>query len=154
MLLNISDWLIANKLTLNTSKSNFLIITTRQKKRTQKINLRINNEPIAEKDHVKYLGVLIDQHLSWKPHIQQVNIKVAKSLGIIAKMRHFVPGNILLNIFHAFISPRISYGLLNWGGAYKTILGLLRINLKRAVKLMTFKPWTAHSQPLFKSLKL
>ena len=65
----ISDWLIANKLTLNTKKSNFLLVHPRQRKPSRKINLSIDNEPLVETDHAKYLGVLIDNNLSWKFHI-------------------------------------------------------------------------------------
>ena len=62
----VSDWLIANKLTLNVDKSNFLLISPSRKNTTNKINLSINNEAIAQKDCIKYLGVLLDKNLSWK----------------------------------------------------------------------------------------
>ena len=109
----ISDWLIANKLTLSTKKSNFLLVHPRQRKPSRKLNLTIDNEPLVETDHAKYLGVLIDNNLSWKYHIQQINIKVAKSFGIIAKIRHFVSENTLIDIYNAFISPHINYGITN-----------------------------------------
>ena len=51
----ISDWLIANKLTLNTKKSNFLLLHPRQRKPSRKINLSIDNEPLVKTDHAKYL---------------------------------------------------------------------------------------------------
>ena len=150
----ISDWLIANKLTLNTKKSNFLLVHPRQRKPSRKISISIDNEPLAETDHAKYLGVLMDNNLSWKYHIQQINIKVAKSLGIIAKVRHFVSENTLINIYNAFISPHINYGITNWGGAYPKHLDPIRRKLKRAVRLIGFKKQNEHSAPLFKSYGL
>ena len=148
----IQDWLVANKLTLNTNKSNFMIIKPRQKKVPKKIQLSINGDHLNESDCVKYLGVLIDNKLTWKQHIQHVNTKVAKSIGILAKMRHFAPNNILLNIYNAFISPHINYGIINWGGAYQNSLDPLSKNQKKAARLLFFKQRNERSNPLFKAL--
>ena len=136
---SIQDWLVASKLTLNTNKSNFVIIKPRQKKVPKKIQLSINGDHLNESDCVKYLGVLIDNKLTWKQDIQHVNTKVAKSIDILAKMRHFAPYNILLNIYNAFISPHINYGIINWGGAYQNSLDPLSKNQKKAARLLFFK---------------
>ena len=93
----IFDWLVANKLSLNTNESNFMIINPRQKKLPKKIQLNINGEHLNESNYAKYLGVLIDNNLTWKQHIQHVNTKVVKSIGILAKLRHFVPNDTLRN---------------------------------------------------------
>ena len=71
----------------------------------------INNTPIAEKNYIKYLGVLIDNNLNWKQHIKQINIKISKGIGILAKMRYFVPLEVLRNLYNAFISPHINYAI-------------------------------------------
>ena len=116
------------------------------------IVLKLNNEPINEVEEAKYLGVLIDKNLSWKSHIQNVNTKISKSIGILSKVRHFAPQSILLNIYNAFVLPNILYGLLNWGSASKTALDPLHKKLKKAVRLITFKNKAEHSKPIFKSL--
>ena len=97
-LINISDWLISNKLTLNVSKSNFIIIHLPQRKRNKQATIKINGENLEEKSHTEYLGVLIDKNLNWKTHIHHINLKLAKGLGMIAKIRHFIPSSILRNI--------------------------------------------------------
>jgi len=74
------------------------------------------------KDCVKYLGVLIDFGLSWKVHIEHIVVKISRLVGIIAKLRHFVPRNILLRIYQSLILPYISYGLTAWGLASKSYL--------------------------------
>ena len=111
----ISQWLIANKLSLNTSKSNYLIFSPNNKKSNKKIKIKINNTEIDEARVVKYLGVLIDNKLSSKAHVQQINLKISKGIGIIARLRHYVPRNILINIYNSFIQPHITYALINWG---------------------------------------
>ena len=74
------------------------------------------------KNYVKYLGILIDKNLSWKIHIDNVATKLSKTVGLIAKLRHFVPQHTLLNIYGALILPYLSYGLIVWGQASKTHL--------------------------------
>ena len=120
-------WLAANKLTLNTNKSNFLIIKPRQKKAPRSVNISINGGQLKETDCVKYLGVLIDKNLTWKPHAQNVNLKFA---------------------------PHIYHGIINWGGAYSETLDPLRKKLKQAVRIILFKNRAEHNEPLFKSLGL
>ena len=80
-LVRVSDWLNANKLTLNAKKSNFVIFRPHQRKMDHSVNILMfdNSNHILTslecKDHVKYLGVLLDSHLSWKYHIDNVALK-------------------------------------------------------------------------------
>ena len=67
------------------------------------------------KDHVKYLGVLLDSHLRWKYHIDNVALKISRIIGVIACLRHLVPFTTLLSIYHSLILPYQSYGLAAWG---------------------------------------
>ena len=100
-LAKVSDWLIASKLTLNIKKSNFVIFRPRQKKLTLQPTMKLfdnNSQHLVTldcKNYVKYLGVLIDDHLSWKYHIDHIATKISKTVGIIARLRHFVPFSIL-----------------------------------------------------------
>ena len=94
----------ANKLTLNIKKSNFVIFHPYQKRLVYQPKLcMFDNEKnkyvsLESKVYVKYLGVLIDQNLSWKYHIDSIVTKISKNVGLIAKLRHSVPRPILLNI--------------------------------------------------------
>ena len=138
-MIKVSEWLIANKLTLNVSKSNFVIFHPPQKKIHTNITLYINDEKLEEKQFTKYLGVLIDKHLTWKQYIHYVNLKISRGIGLLAKLRHFVPQNILRTLYYAFIQPHVDYGLLNWGCANKTALNPIRLSIKKAVRIMAFE---------------
>ena len=122
-LIKVGDWLDANKLSLNTSKSNFVIFHPYQHKPDCTIQLEIYNNdlkesvPLEQKTFVKYLGILIDNNLSWKYHIDYISSKVSKGIGMIARLRHLVPFATLLNIYRSLIEPYISYGLIAWGQA-------------------------------------
>ena len=118
-------WLASNKLTLNTKKTNFVIFHPYQKSVDYLPQLKIfdtdTNQYVSleMKNYVKYLGILIDKNLSWKIHIDNVATKLSKTVGLIAKLRHFVSQHTLLNIYHALILPYLSYGLIVWGQGQK-----------------------------------
>ena len=63
------------------------------------------------KECVKCLGVLIDSKLSWTHHITYISTKISKSLGILERLRHFVPSSTLLNIYRSLVQPYLSYGI-------------------------------------------
>ena len=90
------------------------------------------------KNYFRYLGILIDSNLSWKFHIDYICHKVSKTVGIIAKLRHFVPRHVLLTLYHSLILPYISYGICSWGHAAETHLHKLLVLQKRALRLMFF----------------
>ena len=104
---------------------------------------------LERKDHVKYLGVIIDRHLSWKHHINYIALKISRNIGIISTLRHFVPLKTLISIYNSLISPYISYGLITWGQASKTHLEKILILQKRAVRLINFLPFRTHAIPYF-----
>ena len=81
------------------------------------LNIKIKGEQIQEKDYTKYLGILIDNKLSWNCHIKHVNLKISKGIGILTKLRRYLSKAILRRLFYAFIQPHIDYGLLVWGSA-------------------------------------
>ena len=119
-LLKVSEWLNVNKLTLNTKKSNYVIFRPYQRKLVYSVNIQMFDNSthtitsLKCKEHVKYLGILLDSNLSWKFHIEYVALKISKILGVIARLRHFVPLCTLLNIYRSLIFPYMSYGLAAW----------------------------------------
>ena len=85
----VSDWLAANKLSLNVKKSNFLHFHYGKCKKPT-INLELNETKVDEKVVTKYLGVLIDNKLNWKSHIEHVKTKLSRGNGMISRIRYFV----------------------------------------------------------------
>ena len=117
---------LSNKLTLNLKKSNFVIFRPYQKrlpfipKICIKDTVRNTSVYLECKEYVKYLGVLIDYMLSWKNHIGSVALKISKTIGLLSKLRHFVPTHTLINIY-ILLLPRIcAMGLLRGDKQAKT----------------------------------
>ena len=104
---------------------------------------------LEHKDFVKYLGILIDKSLSWKHHIEHIIIKVSRTEGLIAKLRHFLPTHTLLNMYQALIAPYLTYGLRVWGQACKSYLDTLLKLQKRALRFIYFSDHNGHAIPVY-----
>ena len=117
----IYNYCALNKLSINTAKTNYMLVSS------SRCHPKINITGIEQKDYIKYLGVYIDKHLNWQPQIQHVNNKLAKNLGILSKLRYYIDLNILKQIYYALIYPNLSHGILAWECAIKTRLDCLRI---------------------------
>ena len=143
-LLKVSEWLNANKLTLNAKTSNYVIFRPYQRKLGYSVNIKMFDNSthtftsLECKEHVKYLGILLDSNLNWKFHIEYVALKISKIIGVIARLRHFVPLCTLLNIYRSLIFPYLSYDLAAWGQAAKTHLQKLLVLQKRVLRLTYF----------------
>ncbi len=154
-LIGVCEWLNTNKLTLNLKKSNYVIFHPHQKKLDYQVELKMfdnhsnNLINIERNEFIKYLGVIVDSNLTWKYHIDNIASKISKTIGIITRLRHFVPLSTLQNIYRCLILPYISYGIAVWGKAAKKYLNKILILQKRALRLMNFKTNKEHAIPLF-----
>ena len=152
---NVCDWLLANKLTLNTKKSNYVLFHPRQRATANRLHIKVFDcehnvfEHLEQKDCVKYLGVLIDSNLSWQYHINYISLKISKTIGIISRLRYVLPTSILLHIYRSLIHPYVSYGLSVWGQTSKSNLEKILILQKRALRLIYFRNNREHAIPLF-----
>ena len=109
-------WLDTNQLALNIDKTNFVIFKSPQHSCPVTIGIsRIGNLPIRKTCYVKFLGVLLDENLSWKYHLTELSKKFARTCGMFFKVRHFLPINILICFYNSLFSPFLQYGLLVWG---------------------------------------
>ena len=151
---NISQWLAANKLSLNVGKSKLLIFTNQKSKNNEDIELFINGERLKEVDFAKYLGVLIDNKLNWTNQIDAINLKLSKGTGLLAKIRHYAPKTVLRSLFFSFINPHTDYNLLNWSMAADTNMDTITRKVKKAVRIISFEDSDSPSIPLFKNLNI
>ena len=107
---------------------------------------------LKEVDHAKYLGTLIDNKLSWTFQINAVSLKNSKGIGLLAKVRHYVPSSILRSLYFSFMNSYIDYNLLNYGMASQTNLNVINSKIKKAVRIISFKDRDDHTDPLLKEL--
>ena len=157
----LSLWLNTNRLALNISKTNFIIFRGYRKTYDRNVTLLLHRKAIEQKSYVKYLGVLIDEHLNWKEQISQITKKISGSVGIICKLRNCMDTSLLRTIYYSLVYSHLNYGIHVWGSACKTDLEKILILQKKAVRAMTGNRWyqthgnpgpLTPSDPLFKSL--
>ena len=154
-------WLNVNRLSLNLDKTNYIIFHPYNKPLKQHITIKINKKTIVEKDHTKYLGVLIDSTLSWKYQILNISKKISRGIGIMYKLRPYLPFNVMKNVYYSLIYSHITYAIEVWGSACKTQLDKILVLQKRAMRLITFNDQyplvpgpLAPSDPIFLKLDI
>ena len=101
-----------------------------------------------------FLGVLVDDNLSWKSHISLLASKLSKSIGIIHKSRFFLSTHSLPTLYNSMILPYLYYFNLAWGGTYKTNLQRIVILQKRVLRIVNDSTYDANTGPIFKKRKL
>ena len=148
----IFDWLCANRLTLNTVKTYYQIYSIKGIK--PDINIQFNTHKIARSNTVRYLGVIFDEKLSWKPHIDKTRNTIARNVGLISRAKFLLTKKEMKTLYTSLISPYFSYCSFIWGTTYPTnLLDLIRIQ-KRIVRRIEGVHHLAHSSPIFKKLDL
>ena len=131
-------WFRANGFLLNESKTQELLFSLRDKPCTK------NN------DDIKFLGIVVDSQLTWKPHIKYVSGKLSRVIYLLKNLKNHVPISYVRTAYFAFFQSIISYGILLWGNsAYVNDILLLQ---KKAVRIITGSSCVAHCKPLFINL--
>ena len=75
----------------------------------------LSNQEIQKEDKTKFLGIIIDQHLTWKSHIDYIVPKISKMIGTLRTIRFFVNQPLLKVLYNSFICPYLHYGNIGWG---------------------------------------
>ena len=146
---NINNWFKLNKLSLNPNKTKAMIFHQPQRLVNQ-MNINIDGIPIEYVEQFNYLGIILDKHLSWKFHINTKSQKISKTIGIMCKLKNFLPLHILLTIYNSLILPYLNYGILVWGTQSHKMVKLQ----KKSIRVITNSKYNAHTEPIYKTLRL
>lgn len=152
-LARVCHWFNANKLSLNVKKTHFMLFQSSRKKPPD-ISICIDGSIIRQSNSVKFLGLLIDPHLTWKCHVDLLCNKISKTLGVLHKIKHFVPRRVLLSLYNTLILPHLSYCNIAWGNTFQSYLNRLYVLQKRAIRLITSSHYRANTADLFKELNI
>ena len=145
----ISEWLTTNKLTLSVPKTKYCLFTTRNKS-ISSIKVTINNEQIQKVPEFSFLGVTLNENMSWRSHIDKISNKISRIIGLLCKRKHILPLFTLKTLYSSLILPHLNYGNLAWGSDTSHVFKLQ----KKAIRQITNSKFNAHTEPLFKSLEL
>jgi len=154
----LKSWFSANKLSLNIDKTNFIIFSGIRKKYDVNIpqmnKLMLAGNSLNQVTSTKFLGVYIDEHLSWSSHIDHVKNKISKSSGIINRLKHKLPQSILLLIYNSLILPYLQYCAMVWvcNVSNQNTLKSIFVIQKRVIRNISKSRFKDHTPPLFKKL--
>ena len=135
----LSKWLVSNRLTLNATKTEFMLIGSRQRLSTLSDTLEryIDNVPIEQVPSVKSLGIYIDENLWWHSHIDKLCKKIASTIGAIKRVKPFAPQSTLLNVYISLVQSHFHYCSLVWGNWGKTLSNKLQKLQNRSARVIT-----------------
>ena len=133
----LNRWFMSNKLTLNLSKTCYMIFSRKQQ---DNIKITVGRHLIENVSNCKYLGILLDNELKWVHHINSIYSKLIKFTSIFYKLRDRLPKLILKQIYFAFVHPHILYGIELYANTYKENLDkLIKLNNK-LLRILQNKP--------------
>ena len=109
-----------NELTINYDKTKFMIFT--QKKHFNDCKINIDNHKIEPVKQMKYLGIVFDDKLTWKSHIQHICTKFSKGSWALLKLRYYVHISMLKTVYYSLIYSHIQHCITTWEVASATAL--------------------------------
>ena len=137
-LLNLNNWFNFNHLHINLNKTFYLYIPM-SKIITEPL-FKIGSHVVKRTKEFKYLGLIIDDKLTFRSHILHVTRKVNYINSIINSLKIFLPIFILKKIYYALVQPHINLHINVWGGSTASALNPLRVALNRIIRNMCRMP--------------
>ena len=132
----VERWISANCLSLNVSKTVYLLFSGRKHVRNIP-SLYLFNEPIQRNSVTKFLGLMIDDKLSWKDHVNYVYGKSSRMVGIIYRTRGFLTLEALKTIYYSLVYPHLLYGIIFWGSVNQNNFDKIFRVQKKIIRLIT-----------------
>ena len=143
----LTNWIHANKLSLNLLKTKYMLFSNRDTLMPGPVIF--DNVQIERVISTKFLGIHIDDKLNWKMHTTHLCNLLSRNVGMMNKLKSFLPNSILAMLYSSLILPYLNYGVLAWGATAKTRLEKILLLQKRAVRIMSAANAHAHTDTLF-----
>ena len=150
----IVQWLRANRISLNTNKTELIIFRPKNKSITKQLNFRISGQKINEVKKTKYLGIYLDEHLTWNIRLNQIKTKLSRSFGFLAKLRYHVKTELLRTVYFAIFDSVLRYAVQVWGQHRNQAIKEIEKLQEKAIRIVSFKGRNDPANPLFKTLEI
>ena len=152
------EWFCANKLALNANKTKYIVIHPKTTKgiNFSKIKLKIGDITLDRigincgDSATNFLGICIDESLTWKKHLSNLNSKISRAIFSINQVKHYLPTESMKILYFSLVHPHLSYGILAWGNANSAVLNKTIKLQKRAIRIINNAGYNSHTDPLFK----
>ena len=173
----LANWFRSNKMAVNVSKTKYIIF----KPKGVKVEVDQNNGIVYDENEIgqpkdktkitplirihdksvelcnrtyKLLGLYLDEHLSFDHHCDYIRSKISQSNFIISRAKHFLPQKCLVTLYYALVHPHLLYCLPVYSCTSSKNINKLELIQKKVIRTITKSNYTAHTAPLFNSLKI
>ena len=150
----LSDWFKANQLSVNATKTKYMFITKKKTNIPDDLSLCIGTEKLERVANTKFLGLILDENMLWRDHINHCSKKVSSGIYAMNAAKRYLSSEHLHILYYSLIHPYLIYGNLVWGNTYQKYLHRLEILQKKAIRIMTKSAYNEHTSPLFKEAKI
>ena len=147
------QWLTANRISLNVNKTELIIFRSKNKSITKHQNFRISGQKINPVNKAKYLGIYLDEHLTWNFQLIQIKTKLSRSCGLLAKLRYHVKTKLLRTVYFAIFDSVLRYAVQVWGQHRNQTIKEIEKLQEKAIRMMSVKGRNNPTNPLFKKLE-
>ena len=150
----LSSWFSTNRLTLNVSKSKFILIGSPKKLSTcNDVNVVIDDSPLECTDTFKYLGVTINKTMTWGDHVEAISTKINQRLGLLKRISYLLPLETRITLYNSLVRPLFDYGDTIWGDkGNATLMNELQLLQNKAAKIILSLPSFYSSTEALKEL--
>ena len=149
-LAQVQEWLTLNQLTLNIKKTNFIIFKSHKKLLRRDLRLTLNGTVLQRVEDSKFLGIVIDQHLTWKNHIDYITKRILRIRGLLCRIRFYVNQTHLKMLYNSLIYPYLHYGNIVWANNYpKRLDTLFKLQKKSIENYNLFAVYSIISSALY-----
>ena len=149
---SLQDWFNSNKLTLNLSKTVAMLFHRNKTKTAQKINLKVGGVNVPQVNETKFLGIWIDNNLSWNKHLSILERKIKQNRHLLKNAKNLINCSTKRLVYFSHIYSHISYCILIWGnglnGANIQKLQSLQNSCVKLIKKTSTKRMTSHYESL------
>ena len=118
------------------------------------LQIKIGHHKIERKSSGKFLGVILDEKLTFREHLTMITSKISKVVGLFYRLKQQFPQDIIHKLYYSLVYPYLNYCILAWGSAKQTYLNPINLLQKRICRIITDSAYYAHSDPLFKQLEM
>ena len=120
-------------LSLNISKTSNMIISNQK----NTIEIKIRDSILTKVSTIKFLGVTLDENLSFNDHVKNVTTKISKPIGVMRRIHSQLPADVMVKLYYSLVYSHLTYALLAWGRSGRTNAAKIECAHRRARKLLT-----------------
>ena len=148
------QWLRANKISLNASKTEVIIFKRKNKQIQKHLNFRISGQKIKITNSVKYLGIQLNDSLTWKTHLTSLLPKLNRAIGLLSKIRYYTPKYLLKTIYYSLFNSHLIYACQIWGQEKSALFRKIENLQDKALRIINFLPNNCPISGTYKKLNI